>query len=149
MALELAIQKTRLRDLVQSMYDEGIVDVQFCQLQAFKESMGPDYVVRSVTSYCVFIRNLFIDLTNHISQVNVNFCAVSIAARDLYERTDSIGAVHVKLACAELLRASEANSSEDCSQALYWTKSAFSKLQRKLQTLVQIERKIIELEGRF
>ncbi|XP_030458598.1 histidine-containing phosphotransfer protein 1-like [Syzygium oleosum] len=146
MALE---QKARLRDLLRSMYEEGIVDDQFCQLQAFKESMGPDFVVRSVISYCVCMRNLFIDLTNHISQVNVNFYAVSIAARDLYERTDSIGAVDVKLACAELLHASEANSLEDCSQALYRTKSAFSKLQRKFQTLVQIERKIIELEGRF
>ncbi|KAL3752352.1 hypothetical protein ACJRO7_013065 [Eucalyptus globulus] len=149
MALQLAIQKTRLRDLLQTMYEEGIIDGRFCQLQAFKESIGPDFVVRSVISYRVFVRNLFINLTNHISQVNVNFYAVSSAARDLYERTDSIGAVHVKLACTELLHASEANSPEDSSQALYWTKSAFSKLQRKLETLVQIERKIIELEGRF
>ncbi|EXB53721.1 hypothetical protein L484_009006 [Morus notabilis] len=52
-ALALALSKALLRGFVQSMYDEGIINEQFYQVQALKEAIRPDYVLRTVTSYCV------------------------------------------------------------------------------------------------
>ncbi|GLT66423.1 hypothetical protein SLA2020_387880 [Shorea laevis] len=104
--MSLAIHKGLLRGFIQSMYDEGIINDQFWQLQAMKHVNQPDYVVRAITSYCVSAQNLFSQLTGLIEQENVNFHQVNVSVRELYEKSSSVGAEHVKLSCAELLHAS-------------------------------------------
>ncbi|XP_024035089.1 uncharacterized protein LOC18035062 isoform X2 [Citrus clementina] len=121
--MALPMQRSLLRSFVQSMHEEGIVNDDFYQLLAMKETVRPDYVVRAVTSYCLSAQNLFSHLTYHICQPEVDYHQVNTAACEFYARTSS------------------------CSRALYWTKNEYSKLRRKFETLVQMERKIIDLEN--
>ncbi|KAJ4724770.1 putative Histidine-containing phosphotransfer protein [Melia azedarach] len=145
--MELPMQRSLLRSFIQSMYDEGIVNDDFYQLLAMKDTARQDYVVRAITTYCLSAQNLFSLLTYHITQPEVDYYQVDTVARDFYARTCSIGAEHVKLSCAELIQACQENDKEYCSRALYWTKNEYSKLRRKFETLVQMERKIIDLEN--
>ncbi|KAL9416445.1 hypothetical protein AB3S75_039608 [Citrus x aurantiifolia] len=145
--MALPMQRSLLRSFVQSMHEEGIVNDDFYQLLAMKETVRQDYVVRAVTSYCLSAQNLFSHLTYHICQPEVDYHQVNTAACEFYARTSSIGAEHVKLSCAELIQACQENDKEYCSRALYWTKNEYSKLRRKFETLVQMERKIIDLEN--
>ncbi|KAF5447535.1 hypothetical protein F2P56_033084 [Juglans regia] len=136
--MALHIHKGLLQGFIQCMYDEGFVNDQFWQLQMMKSSRNqPDYVVRVVTSYCSSAQTLFSQLTHHINQENVDFLQVKVSARELYDKSSSVGAEHVKLACAELLVACEGHDKEYCSKALYWTKNEFAHLRRKFETLVQ------------
>ncbi|GLT48748.1 hypothetical protein SLA2020_223560 [Shorea laevis] len=145
MALE--IQKGLLRGFIQNMYDEGFVNDQFYQMQAMQNTR-PEDVMRAITSYCTAAENLFSRLTFHTNRAEVDFRQVHFLARDLYARTSNIGAEHVKLACAEIMRAAEQNNKEQCCQTLYWTKNEFTHLRRKFETVVQMERRIIELASR-
>ncbi|GAY59821.1 hypothetical protein CUMW_197390 [Citrus unshiu] len=111
--MALPMQRSLLRSFVQSMHEEGIVNDDFYQLLAMKETVRPDYVVRAVTSYCLSAQNLFSHLTYHICQPEVDYHQVNTAACEFYARTSS------------------------CSRALYWTKNEYSKLRRKFETLVQ------------
>ncbi|XP_057452015.1 histidine-containing phosphotransfer protein 2-like [Lotus japonicus] len=122
--MALTAHKNRLQCFIQSMYDEGIVNEQFFQLQSMKEAIRPDFVVRAVTSFCL--------------KQEVNFPKVHVLARELYARTTGVGAENVKRECAELLYASEMKDKNHCYQALYRIKNEFSYLRRKLETLVQV-----------
>ncbi|KAK9175608.1 hypothetical protein WN944_027615 [Citrus x changshan-huyou] len=124
--MALPMQRSLLRSFVQSMHEEGIVNDDFYQLLAMKETVRPDYVVRAVTSYCLSAQNLFSHLTYHICQPEVDYHQVNTAACEFYARTSShvlimhnmfpawysIGAEHVKLSCAELIQACQENDKE-------------------------------------
>ncbi|CAL5440816.1 unnamed protein product [Camellia sinensis] len=56
-------------------------------------------------------------------------------------------AEHVKIASIDILRSCQAFDKNGCIQALNQTKKEFSNLRRNLETLVQMERKIIDLEN--
>ncbi|KAK9280666.1 hypothetical protein L1049_014363 [Liquidambar formosana] len=91
----------------------GIVNDQFYQLQARKDAARPDYVVRAITMYCVNVQKLFSQLSLCIDQnAEVNFHQVSLLARQLQTRSSGIGAEHVRLACAEILRACDEQNKE-------------------------------------
>ncbi|XP_044482703.1 histidine-containing phosphotransfer protein 1-like isoform X3 [Mangifera indica] len=134
--MALALQRSLFYNFVQSMFDEGIVNDEFFQLLAMKDAIRQDYVVRAITSYCIYAQNLFSYLTYHI-QPEVDYHQVDASACDFFLRTSSIGAEHVKLSCAELIQACQENDKEYCSCALYWTKNEYSKLRRKFETLLQ------------
>ncbi|KAJ0020996.1 hypothetical protein Pint_31930 [Pistacia integerrima] len=136
--MALALQRSLFHNFVQSMFDEGIVSDEFYQLLAMKDAIRQDYVVRAITSYCIYAQNLFSHLTDQISQPEVDYHQVDASAREFYARTSIIGAEHVKLSCAELIQACQGNDKEYCFRALYWTKNEYSKLRRKFETIVQV-----------
>lgn len=144
----LEIQKRLLQGFIQNLYDEGIVNDQFYQIQSLKEARQPDYVIRSIALYCMAAKNLFTQMSRQSKQENVDFRRINALAHDLYERSICIGAENVKLACVELVRASEHSNREQCYQALYGTKNEFAHLRKKFETVVEMERKIIELSGK-
>ncbi|XP_059659365.1 histidine-containing phosphotransfer protein 1-like [Cornus florida] len=143
--MSLAIQKERLRRLVQAMYIEGIVNAAFCELQSMKEVIQPDFVVRAITLYCLAAQNLFSLLTSQLDQTDIDFYQVQVYARDLLERSSSVGAENVMIACADLILASQANDKDYCSRALNSTKNDFSRLRRDLETIVQVPAKSMQL----
>ncbi|KAL7161811.1 hypothetical protein ACSBR2_042308 [Camellia fascicularis] len=143
----LAIQKELLSRFIQKMCDDGMVNDQFVKLQELKKPNTPEFVVRAVTLYCMAVKNLFSLLSNMINETEVNFYEVALQACDLYERSRIIGAEHVKIASIDILRSCQAFDNNCCIQALNQTKKEFSNLRRNLETLVQMERKIIDLEN--
>ncbi|KAA8550185.1 hypothetical protein F0562_001869 [Nyssa sinensis] len=145
--MALALQKGQLRRFIQRMHDQGIVSDKFCQLQVMKEAVRPDFVVRTITMYCLAAQNLFSQLTNQINQTEVNFIKIEVYAREFFDRSSSIGAEHVRIACADIVRGCHENDKDHCSRALNWTKNEFSRLRRNLETIVQMERKIIDLKN--
>ncbi|KAL5763793.1 hypothetical protein ACOSP7_016156 [Xanthoceras sorbifolium] len=147
--MALIVQKNLFRTFVQSMHDEGLINNDFNQVLAMRETVKRDYVVRTVTSYCMSTEALFTHMTCLISQPMVDYLQIDAGARELFTRATGVGAERVKLACTELVQACEQNNMENCYRALYWAKTEYSKLRRKFETLVQMERKIIDLESGF
>ncbi|XP_061355087.1 histidine-containing phosphotransfer protein 1-like isoform X2 [Gastrolobium bilobum] len=135
--MAIPILQNELRCFVQSMYDEGIVNEQFFQIQYMKEMIRNDYAVRAITSYCVSCTRLFSTLSDQICQNEVDFQRVRDLASELYAISCSFGAKNVRFACVDLLHACERKDKNFCSQALNWTKNRFCHLRIKLETLVQ------------
>ncbi|KAK7341973.1 hypothetical protein VNO80_24914 [Phaseolus coccineus] len=120
-------------------FSQGLVNEQFVNLEASREHpLRRDALVRAVTAYSLASKSLFSDITIQLEQEQVDFEKVSDLARDLYNRSSSIGAQSVTRACVELVQASDRKNKHYCSLALYWTKNRFSCLRSKFETLVKV-----------
>ncbi|XP_047158577.1 histidine-containing phosphotransfer protein 2-like [Vigna umbellata] len=135
-------------NFIRSMWDDGLVNEQFVYLETSRlHPLRRDALLRAVTVYTLSSKSLFSAITIQLEQQQVDFERVSELVRDLYARSSSIGAERVKHACAELIQASERKDKDYCSLALYWTKHRFSCLRGKFETLVKMERSILNLEN--
>ncbi|KAM7522505.1 hypothetical protein LguiA_012407 [Lonicera macranthoides] len=145
--MALDYQKRLLDHFIQAMYLEGYINNEFLQLQTMKQTARPDFVVREVTLYCVAAQNLFVAMSYAMEQDEVDFYKLDVNARDMYDRSSSIGAQQVKMACCEIVHSCQEFNKDKCYLALNWTKKVFSKLRANFETLVQMERKIIDMES--
>ncbi|KAL2328485.1 hypothetical protein Fmac_021912 [Flemingia macrophylla] len=136
--MALTVLKIQFHCLIRSMYDEGMVNEEFLNLQSTRLlPFRRDSVLRAVTSYCFYCRNAFSTLTDQIDREGVDFERVGELALEFYAKTCIIGAESVRRACAELVHASMKKDKDGCYLALYWTKNRFSHLRVKFETLVK------------
>ncbi|XP_014492907.1 histidine-containing phosphotransfer protein 1-like [Vigna radiata var. radiata] len=140
--------KFQTHNFIRSMLDDGLVNEQFVYHETARlHPLRRDALLRAVTTYCLASKGLFSAITILLEQQQVDFERVTDLARGLYTRSSSIGAERVKHACAELIQASERKDKDNCSLSLYWTKNRFSCLRDKFETLVKMERSILDLEN--
>ncbi|KAI3450692.1 hypothetical protein Pfo_007357 [Paulownia fortunei] len=109
MALLLSTRRAQLNSLVQSMVSEGLVNNEFLQLQTMMVNCGRDFVVRTVIAYWSAARNLFTKMTYQMDMNVVDFYDIIACARDLFERSNSIGAVCVSNACTDIFNGCHAH----------------------------------------
>ncbi|WRX25178.1 Signal transduction histidine kinase [Theobroma cacao] len=94
--MALAALKTQLKNFVQSMFDEGVLDSQFSQIQALQDSSNPNFVDEVIT----------------LGYQSVDFSKLDTYVHQLKGSSSSIGAHRLKLACVNLRQASDDRSKE-------------------------------------
>ncbi|XP_039066368.1 uncharacterized protein LOC120211983 isoform X1 [Hibiscus syriacus] len=129
---------------------ESFLD-QFYQLEAMKDPITPIYIVGAVAFVSV-ISLMWISLSWMLwpqkqwrEAPGQGMCFWSAAKVQVMP---SIGAEHVRLACVNLMRASDQKQKQNFLQALNWTKTEFARTRNKLQVIVQMERRIMRLEAK-
>ncbi|KAH7542027.1 hypothetical protein FEM48_Zijuj02G0029900 [Ziziphus jujuba var. spinosa] len=104
--MALSILEGLLEEYVQSLFDEGIVNDQFSQIQTLKSMEQPDLVVQLIDAYLVDVEMILSELTSYSDFPDVDFSKVTLLAHKVKDRSSCIGAEHVRLACDELIQAS-------------------------------------------
>ncbi|XP_065634455.1 histidine-containing phosphotransfer protein 5 isoform X2 [Quercus suber] len=127
---------------------EGIVNDQFSQIHTLKSEEEPEHVVQLIDKYFVEVETILSELTSKIDCPDVDFSKLSELAHKVDERSLSIGARHVKLACADLIKSCDQMNKENFSRALIWIKNEFSHTRNKLEAYAQMERRIIRLKSK-
>ncbi|KAM7528092.1 hypothetical protein LguiB_031502 [Lonicera macranthoides] len=145
--MALDYQKRLLDHFIQAMYLEGYINNEFLQLQTMKQTARPDFVVREVTLYCVAAQNLFVAMSYAMEQDEVDFYKLDVNARDMYDRSSSPPPLLPHTPDPTTPSKKEFSKAYICYLALNWTKKVFSKLRANFETLVQMERKIIDMES--
>ncbi|KAK7845242.1 histidine-containing phosphotransfer protein 5 [Quercus suber] len=135
--MALSILKGLLQGYVQSLFDEGIVNDQFSQIHTLKSEEEPEHVVQLIDKYFVEVETILSELTSKIDCPDVDFSKLSELAHKVDERSLSIGARHVKLACADLIKSCDQMNKENFSRALIWIKNEFSHTRNKLEAYAQ------------
>ncbi|KAJ7981144.1 Histidine-containing phosphotransfer protein 1-like [Quillaja saponaria] len=143
--MALPILRGLLKGYVQSLFDEGIVNDQFNRLHFLKSVEEPDAVLQRIEAYFVDVETILSELTCHVENPDVDFSKSASLAQQIEEKSTSIGAEHVRLACADLLRACDQMHKKNFSQSLTWMKNEFSHTRNKLEAFIQMERRIIRL----
>ncbi|XP_050281211.1 histidine-containing phosphotransfer protein 5-like [Quercus robur] len=146
--MALSILKGLLHGYVQSLFDEGIVNDQFSQIHTLKSEEEPEHVVQLIDKYFVDVETILSELTSKIDCPDVDFSKLSELVHKVDERSLSIGAKHVKLACADLIKSCDQMNKENFSRALIWIKNEFSHTRNKLEAYAQMERRIIRLKSK-
>ncbi|XP_062170956.1 histidine-containing phosphotransfer protein 1-like [Alnus glutinosa] len=127
---------------------QGILNDQFSQIQTLKSVEEPEHVVQLIDTYFTDVETILSELTIYIDYPDFDFSKLAALAHKIEERSLSIGAEHVRLACADLILACNQMNKENFSKALIWIKNEFSNTRNKLEAYIQMERRIIRLKSR-
>ncbi|XP_044482706.1 histidine-containing phosphotransfer protein 1-like isoform X6 [Mangifera indica] len=142
--MALSIVKELLQHYVDSLVDEGVLNEQFSHIQTLRTE-EPDFIEGLINTYCMSVEAILSELTSCINVSHVDYSRLAVLARQVENRSQGIGAEHVRLACADLIRACDQKHTKNFSQALNWINYEFAVTRNKLQAIAQMQRRIVRL----
>ncbi|GLT63847.1 hypothetical protein SLA2020_363800 [Shorea laevis] len=140
--------KKQLKHFITSLQDQGILDVFFNQLQQLNSKQNPPLLLELISIFCQDAEISIAEMTHHLNSAVVDYDKVIAWVHKLKGGSASIGGKQVAAACRELRLACDDKHQERCVAALQKTKEAFSILRDSLNTISDLERAILETEGR-
>ncbi|CAL0332333.1 unnamed protein product [Lupinus luteus] len=145
--MTMSILKGLLQDYLNSLFNEGIVNDQFNELLSLENTRGPDYVVTSISTYIADVEMILSDISHHVENSKVDFSHMASLARAIEDKSASIGAEHMMLACSDLIKACDEKHKRKLIRSLPWTKSEFTQTKNKFMDLVRMEMRIIRFQS--
>ncbi|XP_042477942.1 histidine-containing phosphotransfer protein 2-like [Macadamia integrifolia] len=137
-----------LKSFVQSMYDEGILDLQFAQLQALQDASNPSFVTDVIKLFIQDAGKIIMELNGILSERVVNFPGMDSYVHQLKGSSSSIGAQLIKNACNDFRQACDANSREGCIRALNKINNEYQRVRAKFHKIIQLEETILSYSVR-
>ncbi|KAK4286360.1 hypothetical protein QN277_002923 [Acacia crassicarpa] len=143
--MTLQILKGLHQDYLNSLLDEGILNEQFNRIHSERRNEEPaDSVVKLIESYFKDVEAILSDLSSHDdNKSKIDLTKLSALAREIQDKSKSIGAEHVKNACPPLIEACEENHKRKFDRSLMWVTTEFSSTKTKLEAYVRMERRIM------
>ncbi|CAN1196625.1 Histidine-containing phosphotransfer protein 1 [Linum perenne] len=137
----------QLVDYTASLFQEGILDDQFTQLQSLQDESNPDFVVEVVSLFFEDSERLINELAQSLEQTSIDFKKIDAHVHQLKGSSSSIGAQRVQKACVALRDHCEERNSEACRKCLQQVKIEYMLVKNKLETLFKIERQVLAAGG--
>lgn len=137
----------RFLEYTASLFNQGLLDGQFQQLQQLQDESNPDFVVEVVSLFFEDSEKLLHDLTIAIGQQTVDFKKVDAYVHQFKGSSSSIGAQRVRNACIAFRSFCEEQNVEACMRCLLQLKQEYSLVKDKLQDLFRLEQQIVEAGG--
>ncbi|XP_062171348.1 histidine-containing phosphotransfer protein 1-like [Alnus glutinosa] len=145
--MEGANLRQQLKNHIQSMKDQGILDDHFDHVQKLQTEVNPCFLLDIVTVFCQDAENSIAELTKYLDEPAVDYAKVTAFVHQLKGSSSSVGGNRMALACRELRRASEDNKKEECLQALDKINREYNTLRDGLNAISQKVRTILTNEG--
>ncbi|CAN1357520.1 Histidine-containing phosphotransfer protein 1 [Linum perenne] len=149
--MALPFLKAQLSNLVQSMFDQGMLDSQFTQIQALQDETNPTFVAEVISAFCNDAERIIIELNKSLygfqrSYQNVDFSKVDAFLHQLKGSSSSIGAHRLKCACVDLRQASNDKNKAGSLQALHIVTREYCLVRENFETFLMIEKRIFMIE---
>ncbi|KAK1351791.1 Histidine-containing phosphotransfer protein [Heracleum sosnowskyi] len=145
--MEVGQLQRRFLEYTASLFNQGLLDGQFQQLQQLQDESNPDFVVEVVSLFFEDSEKLLHDLTIAIGQQTVDFKKVDAYVHQFKGSSSSIGAQRVRNACIAIRSFCEEQNVEACMRCLLQLKQEYSLVKDKLQDLFRLEQQIVEAGG--
>ncbi|XP_057965103.1 histidine-containing phosphotransfer protein 1-like [Malania oleifera] len=145
--MDVSLLQRQLINYRGSLYNEGILDDQFNQLQSLQDESNPYFVVEVVCLFFEDSEKLLNNLTITLEQPIVDFKKVDSHVHQFKGSSSSIGAQRIKNICMEFRSYCEAQNLEGCRGCLQKAKNEYLILKGKLETLFGLERQILTAGG--
>ncbi|GMP60639.1 hypothetical protein CsSME_00023413 [Camellia sinensis var. sinensis] len=137
----------QLADYTTSLYNEGILDEQFTQLQQLQDESNPEFVVEVVSLFFEDSERLLNEVTTALDQQSVDFTKVDAHVHQLKGSSSSIGAQRVQKLCIFFRNYCEDHNIEECLKCLQQVRIEYTLVKNKLQTLFKLEQQILAAGG--
>ncbi|XP_057483532.1 histidine-containing phosphotransfer protein 1-like [Actinidia eriantha] len=134
-------------DFTKSLYNEGVLDDQFTQLQNLQDESNPEFVAEVVSLFFEDSENLLNNLANALQQQIVDYKQVDAHVHQFKGSSSSIGAQRVKNVCAAFRNFCEMKNLDGCITYLQQLKHEYSLVKSKLETLFRLEQQILAAGG--
>ncbi|KAJ4980574.1 hypothetical protein NE237_031411 [Protea cynaroides] len=128
-----------LRSFVLSLYDEGILNVHFLELQTLQDENNPSFVIEVIRSFVHDAGIIIVELNRFLSEPVVDFEGMGSFSHQIKGSSSSIGAHLVNTACVEFQQALDANDREGCIRALNRMNDEYQRVRAKFHTFIQME----------
>ncbi|KAM7279753.1 hypothetical protein ACFE04_006887 [Oxalis oulophora] len=145
--MDVGQMQRRLLDYSKTLFMEGYLDAQFCQLQQLQDESNPDFVVEVVSLFFEDSEKLLNDLTMALAQPIVDFKKVDAHVHQFKGSSSSIGANRVKNCCVPFRSFCEEKNADACLRCLQHMKQEYVFVKDKLETLFRMEQQIVAAGG--
>ncbi|XP_058742272.1 histidine-containing phosphotransfer protein 1-like [Vicia villosa] len=132
----------KLRDHEANMFQQGILDDQFSQLQKLQDDSSPDFVYEVVTLFFADSDKLLNNMSRALEQPSVNFKQIDAHAHQQKGSSASVGAARVTSICATFRSFCEAQNLEGCCRCLQQLRQEYDQLKTNLLYLFKLQRDI-------
>lgn len=145
--MEVAQLQRSFLECVSVLFQQGILDAHFSQLQMLQDETNPDFVFEVVSLFFEDSERHLNELAKALEQQNVDFKKIDAEVHQLKGSSSSIGAHRVRNACITFRNFCEFQNVEGCLQCLQQVKEEYLLVKAKLEMLLQLERKIVSAGG--
>ncbi|XP_057968214.1 pseudo histidine-containing phosphotransfer protein 5-like [Malania oleifera] len=130
-------QVARIR---QSLFDEGLVDKQFVQLEQLEDSNNPNFVEEIVTMFFRDSTKLFATVDEALSKTPLDIRKLERFVHQFKGSSASIGACKLRMECDELREYCKQRNVEGCKASFERMKGHHEALRNKLEAYFQMAR---------
>ncbi|XP_057515193.1 histidine-containing phosphotransfer protein 1-like [Amaranthus tricolor] len=147
MSSSASVLQKELVDYTATLFDQGILNDQFTQLQLLQDETNPEFVVEVVNLFFQDSQRLLHILSQSLEVENVDFKKLDTHVHQLKGSSSSIGAQGVLNACIAFRRCCDENNIQGCLNCLQQVRNEYVLLKSKLETLLQMEQQIAAAGG--
>ncbi|XP_057541209.1 histidine-containing phosphotransfer protein 1-like isoform X3 [Amaranthus tricolor] len=135
--------ENELVNYTKTLFDQGILNDQFTQLQSLQDESNPNFVVEVVNLFFQDSQRLLHVLAQSLEQANVDFKKLHTLVHQLKGSSSSIGAQGVLNACIAFRRCCDDKNVEGLQQV----RNEYILVKSKLETLLQLEQQVVAAGG--
>ncbi|GMY36163.1 pseudo histidine-containing phosphotransfer protein 2-like [Fagus crenata] len=128
----------QIASMRQSLFDEGILDEQFNQLENFEDDRAPDHVDSIINIY--FSTKYFEVMEQALEETPVDIATLSSCLQTFKGSSVSIGAKSVTIEIDKMLQCYRIRDIEASRAAVQSMKQAYNTLQNKLEAYLELRR---------
>ncbi|KAL9248076.1 hypothetical protein vseg_021438 [Gypsophila vaccaria] len=147
MGSEAAQLQKQLYDFTSSLFNEGVLNEQFTQLQSLQDESNPKFVNEVVSLFFEDSERLINEMAMSLAQEEVDFKKLDAHVHQLKGSSSSIGAQRVQHSCIALRNSCDEKNIEGCSKCLQQLKNEYFIVKNKLETLFKLEQQILAAGG--
>ncbi|KAG9456047.1 hypothetical protein H6P81_000555 [Aristolochia fimbriata] len=143
MASSTSVLKKQRDELVKSMLEEGLVDDNFNEVEALGGDTNREFLVDLISLFIEDAERILSELTKTLSKPDVDFHVADALVHQVKGTSSSVGGQKIVVACLECRQFCEKKDLDGCIKGLEVVKTEFNNLKGKLESFIEIERKIL------
>ncbi|CAL5199949.1 unnamed protein product [Lathyrus oleraceus] len=130
----------------QSLFDQGLLDEQFIQLEELQDDANPNFVEEIVTLYYRDSSRLISNLEQTLERNPLDFNKLDTIMHQFKGSSSSIGAKKVKAESSQIREYCRTGNAEGCRKSYQQMKKEYVALRKKLENYFQLARQAGPLE---
>ncbi|XP_004510310.1 histidine-containing phosphotransfer protein 4-like [Cicer arietinum] len=135
--------RRQLASMKQSLFDQGLLDEQFIQLEELQDDANPNFVEEIVTLYYRDSSRLISSIELALKERNyLDFNKLDTLMHQFTGSSSSIGAKKVKAECNLFREYCRTGNNEGCMKCFQQLKIEYVSLRKKLEAYFQLARQI-------
>ncbi|KAF3450690.1 hypothetical protein FNV43_RR06779 [Rhamnella rubrinervis] len=124
----------------QSLFDQGLVDEQFVQLEELQDDANPNFVEEVATLYYRDSSRLIHNIDQALMKRPLDFHKLDSYMHQLKGSSSSIGAKKVNAECNQFREYCQIGSAEGCVRSFQQLKKEYGALKKKIEAYFQMVR---------
>ncbi|XP_058759169.1 histidine-containing phosphotransfer protein 4-like [Vicia villosa] len=130
----------------QSLFDQGLLDEQFIQLEELQDDANPNFVEEIVTLYYRDSSRLISNLEQTLERNPLDFNKLDTIMHQFKGSSSSIGAKKVKAESTLIREYCRTGNAEGCRKSYQQMKKEYVALRKKLENYFQLARQVGPIE---